>query len=339
MYGGFVSFASATSPYGASEASKSFVGFGVDHATRNAFFTNLFSGIPRNLRVHPAAFFCRRCHAVPPFRTSVRTREAHLPLVSTGIPVTATRVHAPPIVTIIPSSYENFDISSFGLNPRTHLCWNLADVAGIIDIKIRLISSAKESEAQRAFHLIELLTAKILYNIEVDRSNNPNETPPSLDQYQTMTRNFTDQLDSTCNHAALFRRTNELHSRRKPVPTMVSNAASSSDNAPVYELQITLTGALWRGPERRAMNEANRAPYRHVYNARRERRGITTTTIREPNSQRVTYLTYLANISAVLPQYEDMFAALPPDYHIESIPNTDGTDAVTTDIAANTPLL
>ncbi|KAJ7755957.1 hypothetical protein B0H16DRAFT_1722106 [Mycena metata] len=222
------------------------------------------------------------------------------------------------------SSYENFDISSFGLNPRTHLCWNLADVAGIVDTKIRLISSAKEPEAQRAFHPIELLTAKILYNIEVDLSNNPNETPPSLDQYQTTTRNFTDQLDSTCIHAALFRRTNELHSRRKPVPTMASNAASSSDNPPAYELQIdTLTGALRRGPERRAMNEANRAPYHHVYDARRERRGITTTTIREPNSQRVAYPTYLANISAVLLQYDDMFAALPPYHHIKGIPNTD----------------
>ncbi|KAJ7755956.1 hypothetical protein B0H16DRAFT_1722105 [Mycena metata] len=151
--------ASATSPYGASEASRSFVGLGVDHATHNAFFTNLFSRIPRNLRLHPAAFLRRRCRAVPPFRpsnsasptlrmhfplsalstgvlrsglhaasntsqseeigkrpwtsrssqmtfkgsppTSLRAREAHLPLVSTGIPVTATRVRAPPIVTII----------------------------------------------------------------------------------------------------------------------------------------------------------------------------------------------------------------------------------------------
>ncbi|KAJ7773131.1 hypothetical protein B0H16DRAFT_1714038 [Mycena metata] len=77
------------------------------------------------------------------------------------------------------------------------------------------------------------------------------------------------------------------------------------DLPPPYEEEIeVLTGyPSRRDRERRAMNEARRAPYRHAYDARLGRSAEATVV---HNAQHVSYTIYPAHILASLPRYEDL---------------------------------
>ncbi|KAJ7019513.1 hypothetical protein C8F04DRAFT_1404244 [Mycena alexandri] len=131
-------------------------------------------------------------------------------------------------------------------------------------------------------------------------------------------------------------------------PMMASPTSDSlPDLPPPYEAEVEIpapyeaeveiiTGyALRREPERRALNEANRAPYRQTYDARPGRRGRTPTAAVAHSSQHITYTTYPAHILTPLPRYEDVVGIAenvatsttlevrPADTAAESIPQDD----------------